>query len=300
MQPNGRTVVLDPKPTHAMIRYCPFVLIALLLTACEAPEATPAVNEQTEAPVPEPGADRVQVLNLGTFHMGYTPDANSTEFDEHDAEEVARVHAIARSIAAFDPTVIVVEMTPQRQGELDSAYAAYLADPDMQMDDPTEIELLAFEVGRLSGAERIYGIDHKLNYNYRVAREIENTIDSATVQAYAENPFVDHPEYAGFNGDSLTVRQRLRMMNEDAFLDFLITVNADILAYAGTDGNFEGADEATKYYQRNLRMYTNLNRLELMPDDRVFMLSGASHAAFFRDFISRSPKYVMVNTFDYL
>ena len=275
-----------------------FVFGLLLVTACDRqasePPATAAVTIDT---LP---AGKVQVLNLGTFHMGYTPDAHSTEFDEHDRENVARVHEIARSIAAFDPTVIVVEMTPQRQGELDAAYAAYLADPEMQLDEPTEIELLAFEVGHLSGTERIYGIDHKVEYNYLIGQEIVNTVDSATVQAYAENLFVDHPEYAGYTSDSLPVLDRLRMLNEDAFLDLLIVANADILTYAGTDGNFEGADEAAKYYRRNLRMYTNLNRLELTPDDRVFMRSGASHAAFFRDFISRSPKYVMVNTFDYL
>ena len=275
-----------------------FVFGLLLVAACdrqasESPE-TAAVTTDT---LP---AGKVQVLNLGTFHMGYTPDAHTTEFDEHDRDNVARVHEIARTITAFDPTVIVVEMTPQRQGELDSAYAAYLADPEMQLKDPTEIELLAFEVGRLSGTDRIYGIDHKLSYNYRIGAEIDNVIDSALVRRYLENPFTDHPQFARYNDDSLTVRDRLRMLNENSFLDLLITINADILTYAGTDGNFEGADEAAKYYQRNLRMYTNLNRLELTPDDRVFMLSGASHAAFFRDFISRSPKYVMVNTFDYL
>jgi len=47
-------------------------------------------------------------------------------------------------------------------------------------------------------------------------------------------------------------------------------------------------------------MYSNLNRISLDKEDRVFIMMGASHTAFFRDFISRSPKYEMVNTFDYL
>ena len=47
-------------------------------------------------------------------------------------------------------------------------------------------------------------------------------------------------------------------------------------------------------------MYSNLNRIQLKKTDRVFILMGAAHTAFFRDFISRSPKYKMVNTFDYL
>jgi len=93
---------------------------------------------------------------------------------------------------------------------------------------------------------------------------------------------------------------KLKSINHDRTLDFLITVNADMLTHAGTDNGFEGADEAAKYYQRNLRMYSNLNRIKLNEEDRVFILMGASHTAFFRDFISRSPKYEMVNSFDYL
>ena len=79
-----------------------------------------------------------------------------------------------------------------------------------------------------------------------------------------------------------------------------MTINADIMTHVGTAEGFEGADESAKYYQRNLRMYSNLNRIKLNKDDRVFILLGASHTAFFRDFINRSPKYEMVNTFDYL
>ena len=73
-----------------------------------------------------------------------------------------------------------------------------------------------------------------------------------------------------------------------------------MLTHAGTEKGFEGADEATKFYQRNLRMYTNLNRIQLNKNDRVFILMGSAHTAFFRDFFSRSPKYKMINTFDYL
>ena len=275
-----------------------FVFSLSLLAACERQTSeAPATAEVTTATLP---AGKVPVLNVGTFHMGYTPDANTTEFDENDRENVERVHAIAARIAEFRPTMIVVELVPERQAELEAEYAAYRANPDMAFPHPSEIELLAYEVGRLSGTERIYGIDHKLNYDYAIGQRIANAIDSATLTRYFADPFADHPEYAAYDSDTLSLRDRLRMMNEDPFLDFLITVNADILTYAGTEGNFEGADEAARYYQRNLRMYSNLNRLTLTPADRILMVSGASHAAFFRDFLRRSPKYASVPTLDYL
>ena len=157
----------------------------------------------------------------------------------------------------------------------------------MLFENPTEIELLAYEVGRLSGTERIYGIDHKMDYNYQVGNEIENRVDSVWYNIYQKNPLEFYPE-VNVDLDTLPLFDKLQVMNHNRFLDFLIAVNSDQLTHVGSEDGFEGADEAAKYYQRNLRMYTNLNRLDLSKDDRVFILMGASHTAFFRDFISNS------------
>jgi len=117
-------------------------------------------------------------------------------------------------------------------------------------------------------------------------------------QSFFKNPYRYYPEFDE-NQDSLNVIDKLLLNNTDVYLDFLIEINADMLTHAGTDEGFEGADQATEYYRRNLRMYSNMNRIKLTKEDRVFILMGASHTAFFRDFISRSPKYEMVKTFDY-
>jgi len=242
--------------------------------------------------------NKIKVLNFATFHMGFTNDAQSTEFDENNKKNIDSVHQIAKMISAFKPSVIIVETTPSYNKILQENYATYLKDSTITFKDQNEVELLAFEVGRLSETNRIYGIDHKLGYNYNIGSEIINSIDSTTYNNYMGNPFNLNPEFSQF--ESLPILDKFKMMNEKEFLDFLIVYNADILSHAGTNDHFEGADEAAKYYQRNLRMYSNLNRIELDKNDRVFILMGGSHTAFFKDFIDRSPKYHMVNTFDYL
>ncbi|MTI30332.1 hypothetical protein E1171_05865 [Cytophagales bacterium RKSG123] len=242
---------------------------------------------------------KIQILNFGTFHMGFTPDANTVEFNEHDKENQKRVHQIAEKLSSFRPTVILVEKVPEYNERIQKEYKRYIENPNMFFKKPTEIELLAYELGRLSGTTRIYGIDHKMGYNYKIGNEIENLIDSVWHNEYYKNPLQYFPE-VNINRDSLNLFEKLKLINHDRYLDFLITVNADMLTHAGSSKGFEGADEAAKYYQRNLRMYSNLNRINLNENDRVFVLMGASHTAFFRDFISRSPKYEMVNTFDYL
>ncbi|PKD43903.1 hypothetical protein CWD77_09980 [Rhodohalobacter barkolensis] len=258
----------------------------------------PDTSNQKE-PIDQQGSDKIEVLNFGTFHMGFTTDANKTEFDENDRKNQQRVHTIAEKLADFDPTVIIVEQEPTQNESIQEEYQQYRDNPDMTFENPSEVELLAYELGRLSGADRIYGIDHKMGYNYRIGQQIDNQVDPEWYNRYYEDPLSFHPSI-DVNRDTLSLQKKLELMNKDEFLNFLITVNADMLSHAGTTDGFEGADEAAKYYQRNLRMYSNLNRLDLNSDDRVFILMGASHTAFFRDFMRGDPKFEMVDTFQFL
>tara|TARA_R110002073_G_scaffold8207_5_gene45830 strand:- start:42841 stop:43701 length:861 start_codon:yes stop_codon:yes gene_type:complete len=277
------------------------LLIGLLFNSCN--ESKSGDIEQGTVSVAEENTvdklPKVKVLNFGTFHMGFTSDATTTTFDENDKKNQKAVHEIAEKLVAFKPTVIIVETRPSYDEKLQKEYVAYVKNPKMSFKNPSEIELLAYELGRLSGTKRIYGIDHKMGYNYNIGEEINNEIDDDWYKKYYKDPLKYYPE-VNVDEDKLNLLDKLKMTNHNRYLDFLITVNADMLAHAGTKDNFEGADEAAKYYQRNLRMYSNLNRIQLNENDRVFILMGASHTAFFRDFISRSPKYEMVNTFEYL
>ena len=272
--------------------------ILLFLASCKQEQKVEEISPVAAEVQASDPLEKIKVLNFGSFHMGFTPDANTTKFNEHDVENQKMVKSVAAQLARFKPTVILVERLPQNDSILQGNYNTYLKDPNTVYEAPTELELLAFEVGRLSDTKRIYGIDHRLDYNYNIGNEIENTIDSMMYQSFFNNPYTYYPEIDE-NQDSLNVIDKLLMNNTDVYLDFLIEINADMLTHAGTDEGFEGADQATEYYRRNLRMYSNMNRIKLTKEDRVFILMGASHTAFFRDFISRSPKYEMVKTFDY-
>jgi hypothetical protein len=162
-----------------------------------------------------------------------------------------------------------------------------------------EIGLITFEVGRLSNISKLYGIDHKMGYNYNINESLDNAIDSVTYNKILKNPFASHPDLNPF-AKELSLNEKFLRINHPKFLDLMILLNADILAFVGTENGFEGADEAAKYYQRNLRMYSNLNRIPLDKSDRVFILSGASHTAFFDQFLKRSPKYEVVSVIDFL
>lgn len=282
------------------INYFTIIGLALIVWSCndQNSKVTEVSTKDSIEKVNE-SIEKIKVLNFGTFHMGFSTDLNQTEFDQNDKENKLAVHVIAKKLEAFKPTVIVVEREPKYNVQLQRNYSNYLKNPGKFIENPSEVELLAFELGRLSGTKQIYGIDHQMSYNYLIAKEIENEIDSFFIPVFYAEPESYYPKI-NVNEDSLDLLSKLKLTNEDEYLNFLMTMNADIMTHVGTDGNFEGADEATKYYQRNLRMYSNLNRLDISKEDRVFILLGASHTAFFRDFITRSPKYELVNTIKYL
>jgi Family of unknown function (DUF5694) len=64
--------------------------------------------------------------------------------------------------------------------------------------------------------------------------------------------------------------------------------------------NYVGADMVASWYKRNLRIMNNLERLQLSPTDRVFILFGQGHVKLLRDFIKATPGFCLVDAEAYL
>lgn len=280
-------------------------LSILVLFSCNTEREDKKVAEETQN---KPESGKIKVLNFGTFHFGYTPDANKTEFDEEDENRQKEVRAISKMIAEFRPTIIGVEKLPEQNGQLNRSYREFLKDPSDLNTEDGETSMIAFDVARLNDIDKIYGIDNHMGYNYGLgdfienSPEYENAIDPETFLEISNNPFKDHPGIAERkrNYGQLSLLDKLRLTNEPIYLDYLINTNADKLLYVGIDDGFEGADNAAIFYHRNMKIYSNLNRIKMNKDDRVFILMGAAHTAFLREFINRSPKFEMVETAEYL
>lgn len=281
------------------------LLLCLIFFSCNTVQENVA-NTQSIQSLNE--NNKIQVLNFGTFHFGYTPDENKTEFDENSEKSQQEIREISKMIAKFKPTIICIENLPQYNDEINKAYQEFLNNPERLNSNYGESSMIGFDVGRLSGVTKIYGIDNHMGYNYSVGDFIENSpehtnsIDPKTYLQLTNEPFKDYPELAKreANYENLSLLEKLKLINEPLHLDYSINTNADKLLYVGIDDGFEGADNAALFYHRNMKIYSNLNRIPMTKDDRVFILMGAAHTAFLREFIRRSPKFEMVNTLDYL
>ena len=238
---------------------------------------------------------KVKVLNVGTFHMGYTTDNYKSEFDpklEANKEQIATVN---KMLAQFKPTIILVESEPKEQAGLDKNYAQYLQNPAKDTGFQSEIQFLAFEIGRLSQTKKIIGIDKQMGYDYMGIDKLAHEIEAKT---YLKGQSEIKKMFQSLESESLV--NRFIKMNTPGYYDAMINFNADLLTYVNTKDHFEGAEAAGDFYLRNLKMFANINRVKVNDNDRILILSGTTHAAFFDMFMKRSPKYELVPITDYL
>jgi hypothetical protein len=228
---------------------------------------------------------KIRVLNFGTPHLGRTSDANASMINLEDPQEQAALTKMVAKIAEFKPTVIFIELGADNNDYIQETFEKYKIDQNDRLNYSDEMNSIGLEVGRLSGTARIYGIDTQMGFDYPslVALASRNASDSMFVVKIMDS-------YKKVN--SLKLREQFAEMNTTAYkmqtFDFY-----NFLATQHTENNYEGATEVAKFFERNLRMYSNLNNVSLTTDDKVFILTGATHAAYLDIFIGNSKKFTL-------
>ena len=149
----------------------PILLFAIVfvLLACQQTQEI-----KTVAQTKTTNDSRIAVLNFGTFHFGYTTDGSSVEFDQHSDTNRLRAQAIAKELAAFKPTVLIVETLPAKDSMLLERYKAHLRTPGTIYEHPWELQLLAFELGRFAGTVTSSQSDFQRLYWYSLSTRMRH------------------------------------------------------------------------------------------------------------------------------
>jgi hypothetical protein len=282
------------------------IILSIALLGCTTKNSKQSNNETISTASTK--TNKIQVLNVGFFHFGSTSDATKVDFDENNAREQEEIRKLSIQLATFKPTIICLEYLPEIDDDINKAYQDFLKNPSELHTQYGELSMVGFDVARISGLVKVYGIDNHMNYNYSVGDFIENSpeltnaIDPATYLEITNNPLKEYPELEKRNNnfDNLSLLEKLALINDPMMLDYSLNANADKLFYVGIDDNFVGADQAALFYHRNMKIYSNLNRIKMNKNDRVLIIMGSAHTAMLREFMQRSPKFELVNSQDYL
>lgn len=259
--------------------------------------------------VARPSAPRARILLLGTFHF---QDAGADDYKTKfsiDALSSRRQREIAQlldSLARFTPTRICVEWPAERQAELDALYQRYLSGQfNLQAN---EIYQLGFRLAKRLGHHEVFAIDASQRW-YDT-----NTSTEFLVQRAQEHKQLDllerGPAWIAYF-DEISERDD-KLKTEISISDFLIYLNSPqklrltlgryLVGHleVGGEGDYTGADMRTAWYNRNLRIFSNIERIALKKNERVLVIIGQGHVPILRHLIENAPEYRLASVRDYL
>lgn len=251
---------------------------------------------------------RPQVLTLGVFHFNF-PNLDVRQVADDDRIDVlspryqAEIEGIVDRLARFAPTVIVIERTPAEQHRTDSLYHAYLA--GWHALSRSEEQQLGFRLAKRFGLKKLYCVDEWGRFTPNVDSLINGT-DSTGARRF-EDYFNADPDSALRSRSTRTLKEKgilaeLFELNDPSNIehslgDYLI----GLFKYESREGDFIGVDfETGRWFNRNLRIFRNIQRIPVSASDRILVIYGGGHMNLLNILFRSSPEFDLVNTAEQL
>ncbi|QOC24066.1 hypothetical protein IC757_08180 [Wenzhouxiangella sp. AB-CW3] len=243
------------------------------------------------------GTEPAEVLVLGTFHF-HNPGLDAVQFEVPDPlgeKRQAEIAAVVDALADFRPTRVAVEHVPDDEDKLIQRYQNWQADERAL--GPSETEQLGFRLADRFGHERVWPFDHSA------------TLPFEPLMEYAQS---NDPEFVRWFEGSIERRSQEmdRKQQEWSLSRILVHLNCeDVLvddhafylhiARVGAGTTQVGADLLSAWYERNIRMFGNL-QAATQPGDRVIVIVGAGHAPILRELIKADAAMTLVEPVEFL
>lgn len=248
-----------------------------------------------------------KVLTLGAFHFAFH-NRDVKKIDKKDQIDILdkkyqdEIKDIVNRIAKFKPTIIVIEQDPESQGKIDSLYNLYLNNSYNLSRE--EYEQLGFRLAKMCNLKKLVCVnDWGRNY-----KNIDSLLDNDPGELnkftdyFYKNPDTARQFFVKDVFKTQGILQQLRLLNDEKNIkkdlgNYLIAA----FKYETRGDEYFGTDYTTGYwFNRNLRIFRNIQKIGLTPNDRVLVIFGAGHLSLLNIFFGSSPEFELEKTNEYL
>ncbi len=229
-------------------------------------------------------AEPAQVMLIGTFHFS-NPGLDTVKVDDVDVlDEVSQqyLQQFAERLAEFKPTRVLLEYNPANEELINQRYTDYLTGTYEL--GTNEIYQLGFRIARQSGLQTVQSFDHReLEWQAEAMYEYAKLHDSPEMKTFKEiiERVTKQEAQARANKD---LRGLLKRSNDDEQdrlnMDLYLATNA-----IGAGDGYSGADASASWWQRNFRMYANIQKLA-QPGERIIAIGGSGHMAILKQLLA--------------
>jgi hypothetical protein len=224
-----------------------------------------------------------KVMLIGTFHFS-NPGKDVVKVDDVDVLDVASqqfLQQFAERLAGFKPTRVLLEYDPANEALINQRYSDYLAGTyELGVN---EIYQLGFRIAKLSGLKAVQSFDHTdLQWQAEAMFEYAKQHDSPEMKTFNESIERVTQEEAQARATE-NLRGLLMRANDEENdrqnMDLYLTTNA-----IGVGDGYAGADATASWWQRNFRMYANIQQAA-QPGERLIVIGGQGHTAILKQLL---------------
>ncbi len=251
---------------------------------------------------------QTEVLTLGSFHFAFRnldllKTSKEDQIDVLEAKYQQEIEDIVARIAKFKPTIIAIERDPSKQAKYDSLYNQYLLGKyDLARDEEQQI---GFRIAKRMNLKTLYCVN-AWGQDYEALDPVLGGKDSLenkkfmnyfsrsadTIKQYFPKPVF---KTKGIRAELIQKNDRSNIRAD------MGTYLLGVFKYETKDNEFFGPDFVTGWwFNRNLRIFRNIQKINAKPTDRILVIFGAGHMTLLNSFFDASPEYKLLNVNDYL
>ena len=242
-------------------------------------------------------SEPAQVMLIGTFHFKNPGKdvVKVTDVDIFTEESQQYLQAFAQRVAAFRPTHILLEYNPENESLINQRYSDYLAG-NYEL-GANEIYQLGFRIAKAAGLKGVQSFDHReLNWEAEPMFEYAKQHDSPEMAAFNEI-IADHTKGEEQARASMGLGELLKRSNDPVQdrknMDLYLATNS-----IGVRDGYSGADATASWWQRNFRMYANIQQVA-KPGERIIAIGGSGHTAILKQLLKTDQRLVGVEVDGY-
>lgn len=285
-----------------------FVLIISISISCENEKEVDKPNLPNQEN--NINVEQIQILTLGSFHFNF-PNLDVIKTDNDDLIDVLEpkyqneIESIVGKLEKFKPTIIVIERRPEHQEKYDSLYTLYLEGKHELT--RSEDQQIGFRLAKRLGLKQLHCVD-AWGSDYEDVKQLFEGADSIAKQKFMDF-FYNHPdtlldpyryEKEVFKSQGILAELK-RINDDDRIKNTLGYYLVGVFKYETPENNQFGVDFTTGWwFNRNLRIFRNIQRINSTSKDRILVIYGSGHMNLLNNFFEASPEYQLLKVNDYL
>jgi hypothetical protein len=241
---------------------------------------------------------KAKIMVLGSYHMA-NPGADVFNMQADDVLSPNRqkeMEELVSLLLKYKPTKIILEVSSSIDSLYNDRYQAYVNGSHKLT--ANEAQQLGFRLAKYSGHKKVFCVDEEGKFDFDAVMQF--AMKNGQGQSVQSMMGTIQNHIANENKLLLesTLSQYFKHMNspenQEKGLDWYMK-----LLNISDGKSFPGPELVSDVYERNLKIMSNIFRITNNQDDRILVIYGNGHTAFFKSILLGSQRFEWVDVFDY-